>query len=108
MMGQIVTLVPDQWPLSSLNTFLARYFRRTLHASHEAMILKNLSAGQNMAVRFLHVIAYIYPHSFVIMKLRSANILGRFFENLATSSKNLIPKRKRKKPNSEVLERREW
>ncbi|XP_006463538.1 hypothetical protein AGABI2DRAFT_179862 [Agaricus bisporus var. bisporus H97] len=47
----IVTLVPDDWPLSSLNTFLARHFRRTLHKMHENTIQKNLSAGQNLAVR---------------------------------------------------------
>jgi hypothetical protein len=47
---QVITLVPETWPLKSMHTFLARYFRRALHASHENVIVRNLSAGQNLLV----------------------------------------------------------
>ncbi|KAF9442025.1 hypothetical protein P691DRAFT_765651, partial [Macrolepiota fuliginosa MF-IS2] len=47
----VVKHVPEQWPLASLDTFITRYFRRTLHTSYENVILKNLAAGQNLAVR---------------------------------------------------------
>jgi len=44
----ILALIPPEWPLRVLSTFLTRSFRRTLHARHEAQIVKAISAGENL------------------------------------------------------------
>ncbi|KAI0948169.1 hypothetical protein AcW1_009756 [Taiwanofungus camphoratus] len=46
----VISLIPPEWPLRILSTFLARSFRRTLHAKHEGQIVKAISAGENLAV----------------------------------------------------------
>lgn len=35
-----------------MSSFLARSFRRTLHARHEGQIIKAISAGQNLEVSY--------------------------------------------------------
>jgi len=44
----VISLVPSDWPLKMMSSFLARSFRRTLHIQLEDNIIKNLSAGQNL------------------------------------------------------------
>ncbi|KAF7983156.1 hypothetical protein HWV62_23376 [Athelia sp. TMB] len=46
----VLPLVPPDWSLSVMSTFLARSFRRTLHAQHEGQIVKAISSGQNLQV----------------------------------------------------------
>ncbi|KAH9916048.1 uncharacterized protein B0H18DRAFT_885291 [Fomitopsis serialis] len=46
----VISLIPPDWPLSILSTFVARSLRRTLHAHHEGQIVKAISASQNLAV----------------------------------------------------------
>ncbi|OAX35918.1 hypothetical protein K503DRAFT_793639 [Rhizopogon vinicolor AM-OR11-026] len=46
----VIPLVPPDWPLSSLSSFLTHSFRRTLHAKHEGQIVKAICAGQNSEV----------------------------------------------------------
>ncbi|RDB17168.1 Transforming growth factor-beta receptor-associated protein 1 [Hypsizygus marmoreus] len=47
----VISLVPPNWPLHLMSSFLARSFRRTLHDRHEGKIVKTLSAGQNLEVK---------------------------------------------------------
>ncbi|KAG6827884.1 hypothetical protein H0H92_010093 [Tricholoma furcatifolium] len=47
----VIPMVPPDWPLNLMTSFLARSFRRTLHARHEGKILKTISAGQNLEVK---------------------------------------------------------
>ncbi|GLB39648.1 putative vacuolar sorting protein 39 domain 2 [Lyophyllum shimeji] len=47
----VIPLVPPDWPLNLMSSFLARSFRRTLHARHEGKIVKTISAGQNLEVK---------------------------------------------------------
>ncbi|KAF5384226.1 hypothetical protein D9615_003441 [Tricholomella constricta] len=47
----VIPLVPPNWPVNLMSSFLARSFRRTLHARHEAKIVKTISAGQNLEVK---------------------------------------------------------
>lgn len=47
---QVLPLVPSDWSLSVMSTFLTRSFRRTLHAQHEGQIVKAISSGQNLQV----------------------------------------------------------
>ncbi|KAF9530289.1 hypothetical protein CPB83DRAFT_868731 [Crepidotus variabilis] len=47
----VMSLVPSNWPLSMMTSFLSQSFRRTLHTEHEGKILKNISAGQNLEVK---------------------------------------------------------
>ena len=42
-----MSLVPSNWPLNMMSSFLARSLRRTMHAQLEKNIIKNLSAGVN-------------------------------------------------------------
>jgi len=44
----VLSVVPSSWPLKHLSSFLARSLRRSLHARHEGMIIKAISAGQNL------------------------------------------------------------
>ncbi|KAG2134830.1 hypothetical protein DEU56DRAFT_808908 [Suillus clintonianus] len=46
----IIPLVPPDWPLSSLSSFLTHSFRRTLHAKHEGQTIKAICAAQNSKV----------------------------------------------------------
>ncbi|KAG0702044.1 hypothetical protein DFH29DRAFT_923524 [Suillus ampliporus] len=46
----VIPLVPPDWPLSSLSSFLTHSFRRTLHENHEGQIIKAICAGQNSKV----------------------------------------------------------
>ena len=50
---QVIQLVPSDWPVSAMSSFLTRSFRRTVHASHEGQIIKAISSGQNLEVRLL-------------------------------------------------------
>lgn len=43
-------MVPKDWPVDAMSAFLSRSLRRLLHSLHEGMIIKNLSAGQNLEV----------------------------------------------------------
>lgn len=47
---QVIPMVPAKWPLKVMSSFLARSFRRTVHARQEGRIVKALSAGQNLDV----------------------------------------------------------
>ncbi|KAI0760618.1 hypothetical protein C8Q74DRAFT_1208816 [Fomes fomentarius] len=46
----VISMIPPEWPLRILSTFVTRSLRRTLHAHHEGQIVKAISAGQNLAV----------------------------------------------------------
>ncbi|KAG8701199.1 hypothetical protein FRC08_004231, partial [Ceratobasidium sp. 394] len=46
---QVLEATPDSWSLSVISSFLQRSLRRSMHDSREGMILKHLSAGQNLA-----------------------------------------------------------
>ncbi|KIK11743.1 hypothetical protein PISMIDRAFT_475868 [Pisolithus microcarpus 441] len=46
----IVSLVPESWPLHSISSFLARSLRRSVHIKHEGQIVKEICAGQNLEV----------------------------------------------------------
>ncbi|EPQ52360.1 hypothetical protein GLOTRDRAFT_140707 [Gloeophyllum trabeum ATCC 11539] len=46
----VISLVPPDWPLHLLSSFLSRSFRRTLHSLHEGQIVKNISMAQNLEV----------------------------------------------------------
>ncbi|KAI5122616.1 hypothetical protein M0805_008706 [Coniferiporia weirii] len=46
----VIQHVPSDWPLSTMSSFVARSFRRTVHASHEGRIIKAIAAGQNLEV----------------------------------------------------------
>jgi hypothetical protein len=52
---KVISLVPPNWSLNVLSSFLARSLRRTLHARHEGQIVKSISAGQNLEVIFFDV-----------------------------------------------------
>lgn len=47
---QVISMVPPKWPLNIMSSFLARSFRRRLHARHEGQIKKSLYAGQKLQV----------------------------------------------------------
>ncbi|KAG9081243.1 hypothetical protein FS749_007806, partial [Ceratobasidium sp. UAMH 11750] len=47
---QVLEATPDSWSLSVISSFLQRSLRRSMHDSREGMILKHLSAGQNLAI----------------------------------------------------------
>ncbi|KAF9519333.1 hypothetical protein BS47DRAFT_1288489 [Hydnum rufescens UP504] len=44
----VLSSVPPSWPLSAIASFLNRSFRRAQHESHEGMIIKGISWGQNL------------------------------------------------------------
>jgi len=48
--SEILSMVPSDWPMNAMSSFLSRSLRRLLHSRHEGMITKNLSAGQNLEV----------------------------------------------------------
>ncbi|CUA73702.1 O-methylsterigmatocystin oxidoreductase [Rhizoctonia solani] len=45
---QVLEAIPESWSLSVISSFLERSLRRTMHESREGMILKHISAGQNL------------------------------------------------------------
>ncbi|KAJ7709853.1 hypothetical protein B0H17DRAFT_1155701 [Mycena rosella] len=47
----VIPIVPAKWPLKVMSSFLARSFRRTVHARQEGRIVKAISAGQNLEVK---------------------------------------------------------
>ncbi|KAG8761503.1 hypothetical protein FRC11_013797 [Ceratobasidium sp. 423] len=47
---QVLEAIPESWSLSVISSFLERSLRRTVHESREGMILKHISAGQNLTV----------------------------------------------------------
>ena len=47
---KVIPLVPPDWPINVMSSFLARSFRHTLHARHEGQIVKAISSGQNLQV----------------------------------------------------------
>ncbi|KAJ6630857.1 hypothetical protein B0H10DRAFT_1983437 [Mycena sp. CBHHK59/15] len=47
----VIPMVPPKWPLKVMSSFLARSFRRTVHARQEGRIVKAISAGQNLDVK---------------------------------------------------------
>ncbi|KAI6148762.1 hypothetical protein BKA82DRAFT_4141239 [Pisolithus tinctorius] len=46
----VISLVPESWPLHSVSSFLVRSLRRSLHEKHEGQIVKAIYAGQNLKV----------------------------------------------------------
>lgn len=48
--SQVIPTLPAKWPLKVMSSFLARSFRRTVHARQEGRIVKAISAGQNLDV----------------------------------------------------------
>ncbi|KAJ6547615.1 hypothetical protein B0H19DRAFT_1075416 [Mycena capillaripes] len=47
----VIPTLPAKWPLKVMSSFLARSFRRTVHARQEGRIVKAISAGQNLDVK---------------------------------------------------------
>ncbi|KAK1226203.1 hypothetical protein PQX77_010785 [Marasmius sp. AFHP31] len=47
----VLSMVPEEWPIHLMSSFLTRSFRRRLHCSHEGHILKAIAAGQNLEVK---------------------------------------------------------
>jgi len=47
---EVIPLVPPDWSLNTMSSFLSRSFRRTLHTRHEGQIVKAISTGQNLEV----------------------------------------------------------
>lgn len=45
---QVLSLVPDDYPLHILSKYLSRSLRRSLHLQQERSILKSLALGQNL------------------------------------------------------------
>ncbi|KAI5996146.1 hypothetical protein EDD15DRAFT_2250674 [Pisolithus albus] len=61
----IVSLVPESWPLHSVSSFLARSLRRSVHVKHEGQIIKGICAGQNLEV---------LERSYIILQREGATI----------------------------------
>lgn len=55
--ADVVTDVPSEWPLGTMSSFLVRAFRRTTHAAYEGKIVKAISAGQNLEVRYFSLLS---------------------------------------------------
>ncbi|KAF7363500.1 hypothetical protein MSAN_01006200 [Mycena sanguinolenta] len=47
----VLPTLPPKWPLKVMSSFLARSFRRTVHARQEGRIVKAIAAGQNLDVK---------------------------------------------------------
>ncbi|KAJ7774892.1 hypothetical protein B0H16DRAFT_1508739 [Mycena metata] len=47
----VIPTLPEKWPLKVMSSFLARSFRRTVHARQEGRIVKAISNAQNDDVR---------------------------------------------------------
>lgn len=45
---QVLSLVPDEWPLDEVSTFFQRGLRRELHNKATSQIFKSIAAGQNL------------------------------------------------------------
>ncbi|KAF6764428.1 hypothetical protein DFP72DRAFT_871830 [Ephemerocybe angulata] len=50
-LSTVLALVPPNWPLPSLSSFLTRSFRRIKHQKREGEITKNISSGQNLVIK---------------------------------------------------------
>uniref|UniRef100_A0A0K3C490 BY PROTMAP: gi/472583522/gb/EMS21155.1/ TGF beta receptor associated protein [Rhodosporidium toruloides NP11] gi/647396884/emb/CDR39543.1/ RHTO0S04e06238g1_1 [Rhodosporidium toruloides] n=1 Tax=Rhodotorula toruloides TaxID=5286 RepID=A0A0K3C490_RHOTO len=48
---EVLSLVPDDYPLQVLSRYLSRSLRRSLHVQQERSILKSLALGQNLVVQ---------------------------------------------------------
>lgn len=46
----MLSLIPAEWPLKVLSSFLERSFRRALHSKHEGQIVKAIASSENLAV----------------------------------------------------------
>ena len=46
----MLALIPPDWPLRLLSSFVTRSLRRSLHARHEGQLVKAISASENLAV----------------------------------------------------------
>ncbi|KAF9261696.1 hypothetical protein L218DRAFT_930596 [Marasmius fiardii PR-910] len=49
--ADVLSIVPAEWPLQLMSSFLARSFRGRLHCRHEGQILKAIASGQNLDVK---------------------------------------------------------
>ncbi|GAA6016850.1 hypothetical protein JCM11491_001827 [Sporobolomyces phaffii] len=47
---EVLTKIPDEFPLHPLGHFLSRSLRRSLHVQQEGSILKHLASGQNLGI----------------------------------------------------------
>ncbi|KAG6916344.1 hypothetical protein DXG01_007235 [Tephrocybe rancida] len=47
----VIPIVPPEWPVNLMTSFLTRSLRRTLHEQHEGKIVKTISAGQNLEIK---------------------------------------------------------
>ncbi|GAA5872000.1 hypothetical protein JCM1840_004768 [Sporobolomyces johnsonii] len=48
--SEVLPLLPDDYPLALLSSFVSRSLRRSLHTRQEASLLKSLALGQNLVV----------------------------------------------------------
>ncbi|TEB34039.1 hypothetical protein FA13DRAFT_1626310 [Coprinellus micaceus] len=49
----VISIIPPDWPLPSLSSFLTRSFRRITHHRREGELTKNIAAGQNLEIKDL-------------------------------------------------------
>lgn len=45
---EVLGLIRQDWPISTLETFLSRFFRRQMHELQEGQIVKNISFAENL------------------------------------------------------------
>lgn len=48
--SEILSSIPDEWPLQSMQNFFVRSFRRSLHEKYEGRLVKALLQGKDMEV----------------------------------------------------------
>jgi hypothetical protein len=60
---EITSMLPPEWPLDVVSSFIQRALRRQLHEQHTWQILKAISAGENMGIseEYLESIRRIPP-----------------------------------------------
>lgn len=60
---EITSMLPPEWPLDVVSSFIQRALRRQLHEQHTWQILKAISAGENMEIseEYLEAIRRIPP-----------------------------------------------
>lgn len=60
---EILDMAPNDWPLDIITTFYKRSFRRDLHERAVWLILKSISAGQNLETseRYLEALSHVPP-----------------------------------------------
>ncbi|KAF8212185.1 hypothetical protein K438DRAFT_1957954 [Mycena galopus ATCC 62051] len=49
--SDVIPTLPPKWPLKVMSSFLARSFRRTVHARQEGRIVRAIANGQNLDVK---------------------------------------------------------